>query len=282
MAEETLFADFLIARRNELRPADVGLPAGGRRRTPGLRREEVAVRAGVSVDYLSRLEQGRDRNPSAAVLSALADALLLDETDRRHFSMLALASGTTAACSEDGALCPGASSPQEQLPDTIELILRSLNPTPAFVVGRRLNVLGWNSAWAEFVTPLGLLDDEHAPNLAWFTFMNPNARNVIRDWSAAADHFVAALHRAKSRWPADDTLRATIDALRREPEFAKRWKSHRPGEDASGTLHFDHPEHGPVAVPFEMLSADRDQSIVVWLTDKVESGARGLRLVSGD
>ncbi|MEV6278376.1 helix-turn-helix transcriptional regulator [Nocardia sp. NPDC051832] len=282
MAEENLFADFLIARRSELRPADVGMPTGGRRRTPGLRREEVAVRAGVSVDYLARLEQGRDRNPSAAVLGALADALLLDDTDRRHFSMLALASGTTSSCREDSGLCPGATTPQEQLPESIETILRALNPTPAFVVGRRLNVLGWNSAWADFVTPLGLLDGGHGPNMAWFTFMNPNARKVIRDWSAAADHFVAALHRAKARWPADDTLRATIDALRKEPEFAKRWKSHRIGEDASGTLHFDHPEHGTVEVPFEMMSADRDQSVVVWLTDKVETNARGLRLVSGD
>lgn len=277
-----MFADFLIARRNELRPADVGMPAGGRRRTPGLRREEVAVRAGVSVDYLARLEQGRDRNPSAAVIGALADALLLDDADRRHFSMLALASGTASACSEDSALCPGASTPQEQLPESIEAILRSLNPTPAFVVGRRLNVLGWNSAWADFVEPLGMLDEEHGPNLAWFTFMNPNARTVIRDWSGAADHFVAALHLAKSRWPADGTLRATIEALRKDPEFAKRWRSHRPGEDASGTLHFDHPEHGSVAVPFEMLAADRDQSIVVWLTDKLETGARGLRLVANE
>ncbi|MFC9894067.1 helix-turn-helix transcriptional regulator [Nocardia sp. NPDC127579] len=282
MAEDNLFAAFLTARRKELRPADVGMPTGGRRRTPGLRREEVAVRAGVSVDYLARLEQGRDRNPSAAVIGALADALLLDETDRRHFTMLALAADAASKCSDDAGLCPGANSPQEQLPPSIETILRALNPTPAFVVGRRLNVLGWNSAWADFAAPLGLLDGQHEPNLAWFTFKNSKARTVIHDWSAAADHFVAALYSAKSRWPADDNLRATIDALRREPEFARRWQAQPFGEDASGTLYFDHPEYGSVAVPFEMLSADRDQSVVVWLTDKVETAARGLRLVSGD
>ncbi|WP_280243091.1 helix-turn-helix domain-containing protein, partial [Nocardia abscessus] len=163
------FAEFLIARRAELRPSDVGMPEGGRRRTPGLRREEVAVRAGVSADYLARLEQGRDTNPSVAVIDALADALLLRGDDRRYFSMLALASGNESRC-------PGSESAEERLAPTIETILHALHPTPAFVVGRRLNVLGWNQAWADFVAPLGLLDGPDQPNLARYTFMHPAAR----------------------------------------------------------------------------------------------------------
>ncbi len=267
------FAEFLIARRAELRPSDVGMPEGGRRRTPGLRREEVAVRAGVSADYLARLEQGRDTNPSVAVIEALADALLLRGDDRQYFSMLALASGNESRC-------PGNESAEERLAPTIETILHALQPTPAFVVGRRLNVLGWNRAWADFVAPLGLLDGPDQPNLAWYTFTHPAARRVVRNWEQAADTFTAALCRAKLHWPGDDSLRATIEALRGLPDFADRWKPHRVGAPGSGTLHLDHPAHGMVEVSFETLEADRDQSIIVWLADKANMHAPGLRLVT--
>ncbi|MFE7746461.1 helix-turn-helix transcriptional regulator [Nocardia sp. NPDC057455] len=266
------FAEFLIARRAELRPSDVGMPEGGRRRTPGLRREEVAVRAGVSADYLARLEQGRDTNPSVAVIDALADALLLSGDDRHHFGMLALASGNESRC-------PGNESAEERVTPTIETILRALQPTPAFVVGRRLNVLSWNQAWADFVAPLGLLDGPHQPNLAWYTFEHPAARRVLRNWEQAADAFTAALGRAKLHWPGDDTLLETIEALRELPEFADRWKPHRVGAAGSKTLHLDHPVHGMVEVPFETLEADRDQSVVVWLADRASMHAPGLRLV---
>lgn len=267
------FAEFLIARRAELRPSDVGLPEGGRRRTPGLRREEVAVRAGVSADYLARLEQGRDTNPSLAVIDALADALLLRGDDRQYFGMLAMASGNESRC-------PGSESAQEQVAPTIETILRALQPTPAFVVGRRLNVLGWNQAWADFVAPLGLLDGPDQPDLAWYIFMHPAARRVLRNWEEAADTFTAALCRAKLHWPGDDALLETIEALRGLPDFADRWKPHRVGAPGSGTLHLDHPVHGSVEVPFEMLEADRrDQSVVVWLVDRASIHAPGLRLV---
>ncbi|MEU2036423.1 helix-turn-helix domain-containing protein [Nocardia amamiensis] len=269
------FAEFLIARRAELRPSDVGLPEGRRRRTPGLRREEVAVRAGVSADYLARLEQGRDTNPSAAVIDALADALLLRGDDRQYFSMLALASGNESRCARG----PGSESADEQVAATIETILHALQPTPAFVVGRKLNVLGWNQAWADFVAPLGLLDGPDQPNLAWYTFMHPAARRVLRNWEHAADTFSAALCRAKLHRPGDDSLLEMIEALRRLPDFAERWKPHRVGASGSGTLQLDHPEHGLVEVPFETLEADRDQSVVVWLPDRASTHAPGLRLV---
>lgn len=267
------FAEFLIARRAELRPSDVGMPEGGRRRTPGLRREEVAVRAGVSADYLARLEQGRDTNPSVAVIDALADALLLRGGDRHYFSMLALASGNESRC-------PGKESAEERLAPTIETILHALHPTPAFVVGRRLNVLGWNPAWADFVAPLGLLDGPDQPNLAWYTFRHPAARRVLLNWEQAADAFTAALGCAKLHWPGDDTLLETIEALRELPDFAQRWKPHRMDAAGSGMLRLDHPVHGMVEVPFETLEADRDQSVVVWLVNRASTHAPGLRLVA--
>ncbi|MEU7628501.1 helix-turn-helix transcriptional regulator [Nocardia sp. NPDC049220] len=266
------FAEFLIARRAELRPSDIGMPGGGRRRTPGLRREEVAVRAGVSADYLARLEQGRDTNPSGAVIEALADALLLHGEGRHHFSLLALASGNESRC-------PGSESAEERIAETIETILHALHPTPAFVVGRRLNVLGWNKAWADLVAPLGLLDGDDQPNLAEYTFTHPAARRVLRNWDEAADIFSAVLRRAKLRWPGDNSLLETIETLHRHPDFAQRWKPQQVGAAVSGILRLDHPVHGPIDVPFETLEADRDQSLIVWLADRARIHSPGLRLV---
>ncbi|MBF6211054.1 helix-turn-helix domain-containing protein [Nocardia puris] len=267
------FAEFLVARRGELRPADVGLPEGGRRRTPGLRREEVAVLAGVSADYLARLEQGRDTNPSLAVVDALADALRLDGTQRQHFGLLALISGNESRC-------PGAESPHEQISDTVRAVLDALDPTPAFVVGRRWNILGWNHTWAEFAAPLGLIDRAEEANLAGYVFTDPRARHILRDWPAAADSFATALLRAKLRWPGDSKLLAMIDALRREPEFDRRWQPQRVGAGPmSSLLRFDHPTHGTIDVPVETMETDSDQSVVVWLVDRAATHSPGLRLV---
>ncbi|MFE7797742.1 helix-turn-helix domain-containing protein [Nocardia sp. NPDC057440] len=267
------FAEFLIARRAELRPSDVGMPEGGRRRTPGLRREEVAVRAGVSADYLARLEQGRDTNPSVAVIDALAKALLLEGKDHNHFGWLALTSSNEERC-------PKAPSAEETLSPGIETILRALHPTPAFVVGRRLNVLGWNPAWEDLATPLGLLDDPAQVNLAWYTFMHPLARKVVRNWSEAADVFSAELCRAKLRWPGDEQLLEVIEALHHHPDFAGRWQPHRLQERIAAELDLDHPEHGAMKVVFETLDAGNDQSIMVWLSDHAQVRVPELRLVS--
>ena len=159
---------FLRARREALQPADVGLRDSGRRRTPGLRREEVAALAGVSIDYLVRLEQGRDTKPSAAVLSALSDALRLTEEEHSHLAMLA----TISASPE---MCPAASRPAERrVPATVRDILTALAPTPAFVQAPWGDVLAANEPWQALVAPLGLLETDQA-NLARFTFGDPRA-----------------------------------------------------------------------------------------------------------
>lgn len=266
------FAEYLVARRAQLRPSDVGLPEGRRRRTPGLRREEVAVRAGVSADYLARLEQGRDTNPSGAVIDALAQALLIDGKDRHHFGWLAVTSSNESRC-------PTTESAAEHPTSAMETILRALQPTPAFVLGRRLNVLGWNPAWEAIAKPLGLLDDPETSNLAWFTFTHPRAKQVLRNWDEVADSFSAALRRATVLWPGEDRLLDLIATLREYPEFESRWQPQHVDELISGTLRFDHPEHGHIDIPFETLNGDRDQSIVVCLTDQAQAQSPGLRLV---
>ena len=266
------FAEYLVARRAQLRPADVGLPEGGRRRTPGLRREEVAVRAGMSADYLARLEQGRDTNPSPAVIDALAQALLIEGKDRNHFGWLAV---TTT----NESRCPTTESVEEHPTPAIETILRALHPTPAFVIGRRLNVLGWNPAWADIVKPLGLLDNPEAVNLAWFTFTHPRATQVLRNWDEMANSFSAALRSATMRWPGEDRLLELIAALREHPEFESRWQPQHIDKLVAGTMRLDHPEHGHLDIPFETLNADRDQGIIVWLTGQAQAQSPGLRLV---
>ncbi|MEV5649819.1 helix-turn-helix transcriptional regulator [Nocardia sp. NPDC052254] len=267
------FAEFLIARRAQLQPEEVGLPAGRRRRTPGLRREEVAALAGVSVDYLARLEQGRDTNPSMAVLGALSEALRLNEVERHHFGKLAISM-------EQGRDCPSAGQARERVTETVQAVLDAMHPTPAFVVGRWLDILAWNAAWRDFAEPLGLFDEVAEGNLATYFFAHPEAPRRWRDWPRGAAMMVSALRAARSQWPDDERLAALVEALQRFPEFACRWREHRVTEFRSGALEVIHPQRGEVEVEIESLSPAIDQSVQVWLVDRRGAATPALRLVN--
>ncbi|MGF6883667.1 transcriptional regulator with XRE-family HTH domain [Nocardia sp. GAS34] len=268
------FAEFLIARRGQLQPEAVGLPSGRRRRTPGLRREEVAALAGVSVDYLARLEQGRDTNPSTAVLAALADALRLNEVERHHFSKLAL------GLDHQASTCPSDGQAFERVSETVQAVLDAMHPTPAFVYGRRLNVLAWNAAWRDFAEPIGVFDEQAHGNFAHYLFGHPAAAKLWIDWPAAADLVTSALRTARTHWSDDAQLGATIQALQRFPEFARRWREHRMMDFRSATLHLEHPVRGAVEVEIETFNPAMDQSVMVWLVDRRQAHVPGLRLVN--
>ncbi|MGW6730302.1 helix-turn-helix transcriptional regulator [Nocardia sp. NPDC055029] len=270
------FAELLVARRAELRPEDVGLPGGGRRRTPGLRREEVAVLAGVSADYLARLEQGRDTNPSMAVVDALATALRFNETERAHFGWMALTTGSESRCPST-AFDPVL----DQVPAALRGVIDALAPTPAFALGPRANVLAWNSAWEDLVGPLGLLDDPDQVNLAVWTFRHPLARTTVTDWAQFADHLADQLARTRLRRPDDERIASIIAFLCTEPEFARRWQPHRLAEDIPSLLGFEHPSRGTLTFTVQTLSADRDQQVVIWLPRQAAARAPELRLVPG-
>ncbi|MEV6359858.1 helix-turn-helix transcriptional regulator [Nocardia asteroides] len=275
-AARSAFAELLVARRAELTPQEAGLPGGGRRRTPGLRREEVAVLAGVSADYLARLEQGRDTNPSMAVVDALATALRFNDTERAHFGWLALTSSAEARCPStafDPAL--------DQVPAGLRGVLDALAPTPAFALGPRANVLAWNSAWEDLARPLGLFDDPDQVNLAIWAFRNPLARTTVTDWPQYADHLADQLARTRLRRPEDERVAATIAHLCTEPEFARRWQPHRLAEDIPSLLGFEHPVRGTVTYTVQTLAADRDQQVVIWLPREVATRTPELRLVPG-
>jgi transcriptional regulator with XRE-family HTH domain len=256
----TTLAEFLRARRDQVQPGDVGLPDSGRRRTPGLRREEVATLAGVSIDYLVRLEQGRDTKPSPSVIAALADALLVDDGQRRELYTLAMVSQRTE-------LCPAARPRARAVAPTVTTLLKELGTTPAFVAGPTNDVLAWNDAWEQLVRPLGMLDGA-LPNLARYVFLHPDARSVYPDWISAVDEQVSRLRVAASR-PGDDHDFATLmDELRASPDFNARWSLFATTDKRRGTTRIVHPDIGRLCFNYEVLLLPDDvdeQRLITWL-----------------
>jgi transcriptional regulator with XRE-family HTH domain len=257
----TTVAEFLRARREQLQPSDVGLPDNGRRRTPGLRREEVATLAGVSIDYLVRLEQGRDTKPSPSVIAALADALRLNNEQRRQFYALAMVS-------QRAQLCPATTRPLARaVAPTVTALLERLGPTPAFVAGPINDVLAWNRSWEQLVRPLGMLEGA-VPNLARHVFLHPSAPNVYPDWIVAADEQVSRLRAATDYGGDEESFAALMDELRTAPAFVERWSIVPTTEKRRGTKRIKHPDIGALRLNYEVLllpdDADR-QRLVTWL-----------------
>ncbi len=276
---------YLRARREQTSPRDVGLPDSGRRRTPGLRREEVATLAGVSVDYLVRLEQGRDLHPSAPVLLALADAMRLDDDERRHLFHLGVKSGNEM-------LCPAQVALPAEVPPTVAAVLEALDPAPAFVIGPSGDIVAWNAAWAAVAAGLGLLDAlPDAPNLVRFVFTHPAARTVFPEWRAEADEQAARMRRAATFWAHHAAVPALVDELRLDSEFETRWNAHPVGEKRRGTKRLTHPVAGDLVFDYEVLELGDDSGLqlITWLAsgtgsaERVEAliGPPRLRLVEG-
>lgn len=207
-------ATFLRSRRERITPEDVGLPAGGRRRTPGLRREEVAQLAGVGVTWYTWLEQGRDINASAQVIEAVARTLRMDHQERTHLFRLAGIAPLTS--DSDCAM----------LPDHIQIVLDQLDPFPALVMSPRFDLLAYNRAYNFMIDDLDSVPDDER-NLIWLFFTDPAWRGVCDGWDAAGNHLVAQL-RASMASHLDDPMWADLveRLLAASPEFAERWDRH--------------------------------------------------------
>lgn len=257
MADNEL-GSFIRSRREALSPEEVGLPSGGRRRTPGLRRAELATIAGVSVDYLIRLEQGRDTHPSASVVAALADALRLAEEDRIHLKRL----GAITMAAE---LCPMRLPAAQEVRPAVAAVLASLEPAPAIVLNHLADILAWTETYAALAGPLGLLDAE-PPNLIRFTFADRRARSVYPDWDRVAIEQVANLRSVAPGAPEVDALVAELTDQAGD-EFTRRWEARPVERKTSGTKRIVHPQVGELTVEFETMQlADRDdQRLVVYL-----------------
>ncbi|WP_211841234.1 helix-turn-helix transcriptional regulator [Saccharopolyspora antimicrobica] len=247
---------FLRACRDRRKPGDVGLPSGtGVRRTPGLRREEVAAITGISSDYYTRLEQGRERHPSDAVLEALARGLLLDATERQHLHNLARHAS-------------GARNPEQPEAEAVRLsVLRLLDTLagPAYVLNRRNDMLAANPAG------LALLADidqwpAHRRNTTRYLFLHPTARKLMAPWAEIAENSVADLRATFGDNPADTRLKALIDELAlKSEEFPAMWARHEVQPKSVGIKNFDHPAVGPMSLTYEVLGiSGTDQRIVVY------------------
>ncbi len=249
----TTLGQYLRARREQLQPSDVGLPdlGGRRRRTPGLRREEVATLAGVSIDYLVRLEQGRDTHPSPSIVSALASALQLSESQRLDLWRL-------AAINHSGEFCPSAQVPTTEVTPTVRAILDGLVPIPALVIGARLDVLAWNAPWERVASGIGFFEDA-PPNLARHAF-----RQTPGGWDEVADDVVARLRGAK-RCGDEEQLAALVEDLSVSNEFRRRWARFAGEASRTGYVRAAHPELGPLRFTYEMMAiGDDDQQLVTW------------------
>jgi transcriptional regulator with XRE-family HTH domain len=261
--------DFLRSRRARIRPEEVGLPSHGRRRVPGLRREEVAQLAGVSVDYYIRLEQGRGPSVSDAVLDAIARVLRLDETEHTYLRTVARPRGR-----------------RERRPATprvrqgVQLLLDSMERTPAFVLGRRMDVLAWN-ALGDAVGGFSRMAPGER-NMPRQVFLDPGARDLYPEWAAVAAQTVANLRIGAGRYADDPELCALVGELSLKSEdFRRLWADHQVKECAYGVKKVRHPVAGLLTLPYETLTVptDPDQTIVVYTPEPGSETAERLALL---
>jgi transcriptional regulator with XRE-family HTH domain len=258
--------EFLRSRRERLSPEAVGLPLRRRRRTPGLRREEVAELAGIGVDWYVRLEQGRPVHPSQQTVEALARALLLDDTDRRHLRALADA-GTPPAFH------------RETVPDGLRMLVETLD-RPAYVTGRRWDVLVWNTAAAELLTDFSAAPAEDR-NVLVYLLLDPAARALFgAGWAEVARHAVAQFRAAHDLAGPDPAFTALSGRLRAGcPELAGWWDEHRVAAAGSGrkVLHL---RDGPVAYEYVTLQPTDDPALRLTVYSPPDAGQPGRTILA--
>ncbi|MBV9231129.1 MAG: helix-turn-helix domain-containing protein [Chloroflexi bacterium] len=230
-------ADFLRTRRARLSPDEVGLPHTARRKTAGLRREEVAQLASVGVTWYTWLEQGRDINVSVQVLDSLAQALRLTTEEKAHLFLLA---GQAAP--------PRLASAQEYVSPFLHKLLQSLEPNPAYITGQRWDVLAWNRAACAVVGDFAAIPVEKR-NIVYYIFTNQELRHRLVDWEEVAQRVLAQFRASSSRNPDDVQFGAMIAELQHlSPEFARWWPRHEVRGRQTGRKEFIHPEVGSLVL----------------------------------
>ncbi|MFG2890164.1 helix-turn-helix domain-containing protein [Streptomyces sp. NPDC048248] len=278
MDRSTELSEFLRSRRARLRPADVGLPEhGGRRRVPGLRREELAQLAGVSVAYYIRLEQGRGRNVSAAVLDAVATALRLTGAERDHLTHLARP--VSRRVRPPGRSGGGCGAAPMRVRAAVQQLIDAMEGVPACVVGPRLDVLGWNRLSLALLGDFSALPRDR-PNLARQVFLDPAARDLYDDWAAKAADVVGYLRRDAGRCPEDPELASLIAELSlRSGEFRRLWAAHEVRDKGFGVKVLNHPLVGRLTLAYEVLAlpADPGQQLFTYHAQPASPSAVALR-----
>jgi transcriptional regulator with XRE-family HTH domain len=268
--------DFLITRRARITPQRAGLAFyGGNRRVPGLRREEVAMLAGVSADYYTRLEKGNLSGVSDSVLEAIASALQLDEAERLHLLDLARAANTSPARATRRPV------PRQVRPG-IRLILDGMTDTPAFVRNGRLDILAANALGRALYSPV-FASPARPVNLARFRFLDPAARDFYPDFADSAHTTVALLRTEAGRDPFNTSLTGLIGELStRSEEFRALWAAHDVRLHRTGVKHFRHPAVGILDLMFEAMALEADEGLTLtaYTAEPGTPSHDGLRLLA--
>lgn len=264
--------EFLRSCRARITPEEAGLaPLPGARRVPGLRREEVAQLAGVSVDYYVRLERGRNINVSESVLDAVARALRLNDLERSH--LFAVAKPTRARRRP--------TAPQRVRPGLYR-VLETMVDVPAIVLGRRLDVLATNRMARALYTDFDALPARER-NMARFIFLDEAARELYVDWEAAARSVIGTLHLYGGRYPDDRQLAELIGELSlRDEDFRHWWADHGVSERSHGSKHYHHPVVGDMTLAYEVLTptSDPDQTLGLHTAEPGSPSERALQLLA--
>lgn len=246
---------YLRTRRERLAPSDVGIAPGFRRRTPGLRREEVALLSGVGATWYTWLEQGRDVHPSVEVLNAIAAALRLDPAEKQHLFVLA-----------DRPVPEPQRSAEECVEEPLLRTLNSLVGQPAYIMGRRWDVLAWNRAAEVVFADYGALEGD-ARNIMHLMFTDPRHRKMIVEWDVLA-HAALGLFRSDSaKYLGDPSFERLIAELtRRSPEFRQWWPQHEVLKKLSGVKRLNHPRAGAMAFEHMSFAIDdgSDMKLIVY------------------
>ncbi|MFI6581690.1 helix-turn-helix domain-containing protein [Embleya sp. NPDC050493] len=265
-------SEFLKVRRARLRPEDVGAANfGGQRRVPGLRREELALLAGVSVDYYTRLEQGRARNVSPEVLDAVAGALRLDADERAHLHNLAKPAGSRRR----------AARPQQVAPE-LRQALAALADTPAYIIGRRLDILAWNEPARTLIADFAAIPPAER-NMARLVFLDDAAKDLYPDWETKARDTVANLRLDAGRHPDDPLLAALVGELSLgSADFRRLWADHNVRGKTRGRKRFAHPQLGELALDYVAMRApdDPDMTMMIYTAPPGSESATTLRLLT--
>ncbi|MGW4362476.1 helix-turn-helix domain-containing protein [Streptomyces californicus] len=267
-------SEFLRTRRAKLQPQDVGLPEFGRhRRVPGLRREELAQLAGVSVAYYTRLEQGNGRNVSAEVLDAIARALRLTDAEHAHLTHLARPARHKKKRRPARA---------QRVRTGLLYLLESMEGVPAYVTGARSDILAWNPMAAAVFGDWGALPPGER-NWARLVFLSPAYRDLFVNWDSKASDMVSYLRLYAGCHPDDPELSALVGELSvKNEEFRRLWATHNVKEKGHGTKLVRHPLAGDLTLSYETLNLpdDEEQHLVTYHAEPGSASAEGLRLLA--
>ncbi|WP_137809490.1 MULTISPECIES: helix-turn-helix transcriptional regulator [unclassified Gordonia (in: high G+C Gram-positive bacteria)] len=270
--------EFLMSRRAKISPETAGLPAGGNRRVPGLRRSEVATLAGVSVEYYSRLERGTIAGASSSVLESLARALQLDDTERAHLLDLARAADGIPASGRPRRRSAKATASRHSL----TWALAAITDAVAFVRDSHQDLLATNALGRAFYSPV-IGDGGRTPNLARFQFLDPASRDFYPDWELFAEMCVAIMRAEAGRDPHDKALQDLVGELStRSDTFRTLWAAHNVRTHGTGTKRFHHPVVGELTLAYEELAvtADPGTILMIYAAEPGSPSAERLRLLA--